>query len=154
MPQTSEEIDFIGLYNKYQSYLENNRGLAAEIRRVVEPEELKHIPAFYKLTSGIHRKSDGLTRFVYCLPYLTHLESGNSLGKSLAKSTKKVNEKRIFMVLRSTYPNDMIQLRRLLQFTEPKVDLFKVDKQIFYWNKLAKQQILEDFFFYQQNKGN
>jgi CRISPR system Cascade subunit CasB len=138
--------DFVGLYERYQKL---KPGPQAELKRVAQPDDLLEIPAFYRLLLDA-KVSKGMQRLVYCLPLIKHLEGGDSLGKALAKSD--VNEKRLFMVIRSQEPNDLIQLRRLLKQVEPKLDWLAAAKTLYFWNDRAKRQLLEDFFFYQNIK--
>ncbi|MGY6275379.1 type I-E CRISPR-associated protein Cse2/CasB [Methylomonas sp. MgM2] len=137
------EPDFNGLYERY---LKLKPGPQAELKRVAQPEDLLEIPAFYRLLHEANA-GKGMQRLVYCLPLITHQEGGDSLGRALAKAD--VNEKRLFMVIRSQEPNDLIQLRRLLKQTEPKLDWLSLARTVYYWNDRAKRQLLEDFFFYQ-----
>jgi CRISPR system Cascade subunit CasB len=138
--------DFVGLYERYQKL---KPGPQAELKRVAQPDDLLEIPAFYRLLNGSNA-GKSMQRLVYCLPLVEHRESGDSLGKALAKAD--VNEKRLFMVIRSQEPNDLIQLRRLLKQVEPKLDWLAAAKTLYYWNDRAKRQLLEDFFFYQNTK--
>ncbi|WP_020484517.1 type I-E CRISPR-associated protein Cse2/CasB [Methylomonas sp. MK1] len=138
--------DFIGLYERYQKL---KPGPQAELKRVVQPDDLLEIPAFYRLLIDAN-VSKGIQRLVYCLPLIKHAEGGDSLGRTLAKAD--VNEKRLFMVIRSQEPNDLIQLRRLLKQIEPKMDWLSAARIVYYWNDRAKRQLLEDFFFYQNTK--
>jgi CRISPR system Cascade subunit CasB len=138
--------DFMALYERYQQM---EKGPQAEIKRAVQLQDLIEIPAFYRLIQD-NKVSEGLRRLVYCLPLIKHQENGDSLGKALAKA--EINEKRLFMVIRSQKPNDLIQLRRLLKQVEPKLDWLSAAKTLFFWNDIAKRQLLEDFFFYQNSK--
>lgn len=139
--------DFLGLYERYQKL---KTGPQAELKRVAQPEDLLEMPAFYRL---LHDTSagKGMQRLVYCLPLITHQEGGDSLGRALAKA--EINEKRLFMVIRSEEPNDFIQLRRLLKQINPKLDWLSTAKTLYYWNDRLKRQLLEDFFFYQNTKN-
>jgi CRISPR system Cascade subunit CasB len=138
--------DFMALYEHYQKL---KPGPQAELRRVAQPDDLIEIPAFYRLLQN-NRASKSMQRLVYCLPLIKHQDNGDSLGKALAKAD--INEKRLFMVIRSQEPNDLIQLRRLLKQVEPKMDWLSAAKTLFFWNDRAKRQLLEDFFFYQNTK--
>jgi len=95
-----------------------------------------------------------MQRIVYCLPFIEHQSQGDSLGRALAKAN--INEKRLFMVIRSLEPNDLIQLRRLLkQADKPTVDWLQMANALWWWdhpNQQSKRKILEDFFYYQNNK--
>jgi CRISPR system Cascade subunit CasB len=71
-----------------------------------------------------------------------------SLGKALAKG-KGVGEKRLFQVLRSTPPNDMIQLRRILKMVEPTANWPKAAETVWYWNERSKRDLLEQYFLNQ-----
>lgn len=137
--------DFLAIYQQYQNL---KPGSKAELKRVANPSDLIEIPAFYRLLQG-KKGSQRLQRILFCLPLITHKDGGDSLGKALAKAN--VNEKRLFMVIRSQEPNDLIQLRRLLKQAHPTVDWLTMAKTLYYWNDLAKRNLLEDFFYYQIN---
>ncbi len=141
--------DYIKMYQDYEAL---KPGPKAELRRVVSPDQLIEIPTFYRLLQG-EKAHSGMQRLIYCLPCIKHSPEGNSLGQALSKSD--LNEKRLFMVIRSKSPNDLIQLRRLLQQVEPVVDWEKAANQIWWWNhpnQRSKRQLLEDFFYYQNTK--
>ncbi|WP_218147860.1 type I-E CRISPR-associated protein Cse2/CasB [Nitrosomonas sp. Nm166] len=108
-----------------------------------------NIPPSYRVLKD-NKAHKGMLRLLYCLPLIRHQDNGDSLGKALAKAD--INEKRLFMVIRSQEPNDLIQLRRLLKQAEPQLDWLSTAKTLYYWNDLAKRQLLEDFFFYQNIK--
>lgn len=139
--------DFMLMYNQYR---ELKPGPKAELRRVATPEDLVEVAVFYRLLQG-NKGHPGMKRLVYCLPTIAGHKEAISLGHALAKVD--ISEKRLFMVVRSEYPNDLIQLRRLLKMAEPTLDWPKAATQIYWWNKLAKQKILEDYFFYHNNPG-
>lgn len=138
--------DFMALYEHYQKM---KPGPQAELKRVVQPDDLLEIPAFYRLLQN-NKASKNMQRLVFCLPLIKHQDNGDSLGKALAKTG--INEKRLFMVIRSQEPNDLIQLKRLLKQAEPKLDWPSAAKTLYFWNDRAKRQLLEDFFFYQNSK--
>lgn len=142
--------DFMALYDRYDKTQKQKPGLQAELRRVAQPSDLIEIPAFYRLLQD-QKFIDRMQRLVFCLPLVKHQENGDSLGKALAKAN--INEKRLFMVIRSQEPNDLIQLRRLLRQAEPKVDWVSTAKTLFFWNDQSKRQLLEDFFFNQNTKA-
>ncbi|WP_031431470.1 type I-E CRISPR-associated protein Cse2/CasB [Methylomicrobium agile] len=133
----------------YEHYQKLKPGPQAELKRVVQPDDLLEIPAFYRLLQD-NKASKNMQRLVFCLPLIKHQDNGDSLGKALAKAD--INEKRLFMVIRSQEPNDLIQLRRLLKQAEPKLDWPSAAKTLYFWNDRAKRQLLEDFFFYQNSK--
>lgn len=138
--------DFMLLYDRYQKL---KPGPQAELKRVVQVDDLIEIPAFYRLIQG-DKVNENMQRLIYCLPLIKHQDGGDSLGKALAKA--EINEKRLFMVVRSQKPNDLIQLRRLLKQIEPKVDWLSAANTLYFWNDKSKRQLLEDFFFNQKNK--
>ena len=136
--------DFIALYDKYQSL---SPGRQSELKRVAEPCDLVEVPAFYSITKGFGT-DEKAQRLVYCLPCINHKDGGRGLGKALADAG--INEKRLFIVVRSYDPNDIIQLRRLLQQVKPTIDWLITAKQLYYWNDLSKRTLLEDFFLHQK----
>ena len=120
-------------------------GQRAELRRCATPDDVAMVPAFYRLFFGEtdirHR------RVAFFLPYAKHAANSDALGAQLAKS--KISEQRLFQMLRSESPNDLIQLRRLVQQIEPQLDWAEFGKQLFYWNDVQKRRILEQFFMNQ-----
>lgn len=149
------EIDAMALYNAWQQ-LDN--GSSAQLRRVNEPDALRDIPAFYRFVqpfgwaNPVNQRP--LLRMVFCLSagknVIQHKEknpdypAGISLGRALAKSGK-INERRIFQLVRAESPGDMIQLRRLLIHAEPVLDWSLFARQLTWWGKRERQQLLEDF---------
>ncbi|WP_312817231.1 type I-E CRISPR-associated protein Cse2/CasB [Atlantibacter subterraneus] len=149
------EIDAMALYNAWQQ-LDN--GSSAQLRRVSEPDELRDIPAFYRFVqpfgwvNPVNQRP--LLRMVFCLSagkgVIRHKEknadypTGISLGRALAKSGK-INERRIFQLVRAESPGDMIQLRRLLIHAEPVLDWPLFARQLTWWGKQERQKLLEDF---------
>jgi len=141
--------DFMSLYKAWEKL---SPGPKAELRRVSKPDELIEVPAFYRLFSGkAARDTDkqAYQRLIFCLPCITHTSDDIGLGKALAKG-KGVSEKRLFQVVRSNGPNDIIQLRRLLQMVEPSVNWPKAAKQLWYWNERSKRELLEEYFMNQK----
>lgn len=147
-PSNKKSQDFIQLWNRYDDL---SAGYKAELRRVSTPYDLIEVPAFYRLTRG-YGSHINVRRLVYCLPYLQHQDGGNSLGKALAEAG--VREKRLFMVIRSQEPNDLIQLRRLLQYVKPVVDFSQAARLLLSWDKPEqKQKLLENFFLHQKESS-
>ncbi|MFA5353649.1 MAG: type I-E CRISPR-associated protein Cse2/CasB [Thermodesulfovibrionales bacterium] len=145
--------DFMELYRAWKQL---SPGPQAELRRVAKPEELIEVPAFYRLFSGkatSEMEKQAFQRLIYCLPCITHTEEDTGLGKALARG-KGISEKRIFQVVRSDAPNDMIQLRRILQMVEPSVNWPKTAKLLWYWNERSKRDLLEEYFLNQPKKTN
>jgi len=137
--------EFMALYNAWEQ-LPN--GPKAELRRVAKPDELVEVPAFYRLFSGkAYTEWEKLAyqRLIFCLPYFKHTNDNVGLGRALAKDSK-VSEKRLFQVIRSDTPNDMIQLRRIVQMAEPSANWSLAAKSLWYWNDRSKRDLLEDYF--------
>lgn len=155
-------LDALALYNAW-NLLDN--AASAQLRRVAEPDELKDIPAFYHLVQpfGWPEHQHALLRIVFCLTagkkVIQHVEKteahpkGISLGKALAES-KKINERRVYQLLRAEWPNDLIQLRRLLVHAEPKLYWPLFVEQMTWWNQSARRQLLEDFVLALPSKKN
>lgn len=145
--------DFMALYNAWEQL---SPGPKAELRRVARPDDLIEVPSFYRLFSGRAESEWGkqaYQRLIFCLPCITHIDEDVELGKALAKG-KGVSEKRLFQVVRSDDPNDMIQLRRILQMVKPSVHWLKAAKQLWYWNARSKRDLLEEYFINQPKKNN
>lgn len=145
--------DFMDLYKGWEHLPPGSR---AELRRTATPDDLLEIPAFYRLFSGRAYSEWAKLRFqrlIFCLPCLTHTNEDIGIGKALAKGMK-VTEKRLFQVVRSEQPNDMIQLRRILKMAEPAVNWPKAAKRLWYWNKRSKRDLLEEYFINQPPKNH
>ena len=151
-------LDAMALYRAWNA-LDN--GASAQLRRVSEPDDLRDIPAFYRLVQNLgwhdRQQQKVLLRAVFCLSAGkdvikhaepdTHNPKGISLGKALARS-EKINERRIYQVLRSDWPQDMVQLRRLLAHAEPVLHWPSMVEQLRRWdheNNPGRRQLLEDF---------
>lgn len=151
-------LDAMALYRAWNA-LDN--GASAQLRRVSEPDDLRDIPAFYRLVQnlGWHdpQQQKVLMRAVFCLSAGkdvikhaepdTHNPKGISLGKALARS-EKINERRVYQVLRSDWPQDMVQLRRLLAHAEPVLHWPTMVEQLRWWtheNNRSRRQLLEEF---------
>jgi len=139
---------FMALYKAWEQLPSGPR---AELRRVSRPEELIEVPAFYRLFTGLATQEwqkQAYQRLIFCLPCIQHTNEDIGLGKALAKG-KGVGEKRLFQIIRSDSPNDMIQLRRILQMVEPSASWPRVAKQLWYWNARSKRDLLEEYFINQ-----
>jgi CRISPR system Cascade subunit CasB len=152
------QLDAMALYRAWNA-LDN--AATAQLRRVSEPDDLRDIPAFYRLVQNLgwrepHQQKT-ILRAVFCLSagknIIKHAEpddnnpSGISLGKALARS-EKINERRIYQVLRNDWPQDMVQLRRLLAHAEPVLYWPSMVEQLRWWsheNNRSRRQLLEDF---------
>ena len=141
MMSTQPQIEYESFW---KSYCALDRGKQAELRRHArKPDDLGELPAYYALFHGI-RPSRQHQRVAFFLPVCKHREGAPSIGEQLAD--RKISEMRIFQVIRSESPNDLIQLRRLCQHIEPEVDWRKFGEMLWYWGDKAKRQLLEDYF--------
>lgn len=141
--------DFMSLYNAWDQL---KPGPQAELRRAVIPEDMIETPAFYRLFSGRATEEGGkraFQRLIFCLPYIKHTDNKVSLGAAIARYERGVSEKRLFQIIRSEFPNDIIQMRRILKMVEPVANWPMAAKQIWYWNDRSKRDLLEDFFMNQ-----
>ncbi len=149
--------DFMALYEDYNNFDKSRQNL---LKRAVLPEDLLEIPVFY----DIYRKHlkmpeqrPGLLRLIYCLPHISHLVDGKSLGAALSvkgpDGQSKISEKRIIQVSRMEDKSQaMRQLRRILKQAEPVLDWNKAAATIWYWGKTSRRQLLEDYFLDQPSK--
>lgn len=133
--------DFVALRERYERMTPGQRAQLG--KRVGSPDDLVAIPAFYHLFPG-KRPSERDRHIAFLLPYCPQADDAKPLGTQLAMAD--VSEARLFQVVRAEPPNDLIQLRRLVQHVQPAVDWREFGKALFYWNDLAKRRLLEDFF--------
>lgn len=148
--------DFMELYHAWGRLAPGPR---AELRRISHPNQLMTVPAFYRLFSGrgaTEREKEAYQRLIFCLPCIKrHTDEKISLGKALGRarddSRTKVSEMRMFQVVRSVAPNDMIQLRRILKMVEPIVNWELTAAQLWFWNERSKRDLLEQYFLNQSN---
>jgi CRISPR system Cascade subunit CasB len=142
--------DFMELYHDWERL---RPGPKAELRRVSRPADLIETPAFYYLFSGRTPREwekQAYQRLIFVLPYIRHTENDVGLGAALGKS-EQVSEKRLFQVVRSERPNDLIELRRLLKMVEPVANWPKTANLLWYWNERSKRDLLEDYFLNQRS---
>lgn len=148
MEKTEDALGMAELFRRYEKLKKQIGGLEAELRRAAEPEDVLEKPAFYQLMQGKlvqDKDKKGWQRIAFFLPYIVdHRPDAKSLGRQLGEA--KINEIRLFQMLRSDSPNDLIQLRRLVQQIEPGLDWIAFGETLFYWNKAKKQQIVQDYF--------
>ena len=146
--------DFISVYNRFHNKDQFSNGDRAEIRRTIEPSDLETLPAFYKLLGNKlnkHNEKQWQRVIFFLVKSLEHSDNGSSLGKAL-KNSNKIKESRIFQVIRSEAPNSLIQLRRLIIHAQPIVNFKNFARQIWYWNKNSKKQLLKDFLIDSNSK--
>lgn len=148
MEKTEDALGMAELFRRYEKLVDQNSGVKAELRRAANPDDVLEKPAFYRLMQGRlvqDKDKKGWQRIAFFLPYvLGHKPGAEPLGRQLAHA--KISEMRLFQVLRSDSPNDLIQLRRLVQQIEPRLNWIAFGETLFYWNKAKKQQIVQDFF--------
>lgn len=148
----SGEPDYINLVKNYQSL---SSGQQAEIRRATEPEELLELPGFYHLIRKASLKANlkanaQSCRLVWFLPSVAHQEKAEPLGRVMVN--KDVNERRLFQVVRSEYPNDLIQLQRIVRQIKPGLNWEVFGNLLYYWgqtrdgSKKSKQTLLKDYY--------
>lgn len=146
-------INFLEIYKKFRDKKDKfSNGDRAEIRRVTKPSDLETLPAFYKLLKEkLYEGEKQWQRVVFFLVKgLEHKDNGFSLGQALKQA--EVSEKRMFQVIRSESPNDLIQLRRLVIYTKPTVNFQKMGESLWFWGENSKKQILKDFYKDFKNK--
>lgn len=134
--------DFLMIWKRYREVLTN--GQRSEIRRVREPDDLDVMPAFYRLLLPLYRPTARLRQVVFFLPSVSHSEEGGNLGRQLRKGN--VSEARLFQMVRSGQPQDLLHLRRLCQQVHPVVSWQQFGKTLFYWGDNAKRRIVEQYY--------
>ena len=142
---------FIELHHRFWKILDN--GQRAQIRRVSKPEELECLPAFYHLIEyNDPEEIRQLARIAFLLPFAEgHSENVKSLGGQL--KVKKISENRIFQIVRSSSPNDLIQLRRVVQQAKlNNINWGVFGKSLFYWGEQSKKQFVKDFFIFKEGE--
>jgi CRISPR system Cascade subunit CasB len=137
-----EKPDFIQIKKNFDKVLTN--GQRADIRRVRLPEDLNMIPAFYRLLLPNIRPNRQWQRVVFMLPYADHSETAGSLGHQLADG--KVSEARLFQMIRSEEPQDLLHLRRLCQQTKPSVNWQYFGETLYFWGDKMKRYILQQYY--------
>lgn len=141
--------DFIEIKKYFDNRL--SPGQRKDLRKANRPDDLALIPAYYHLIRSFipdgKWSRDRWSQVVYLMPYASHSEKSPSFGSLLAKAG--VREARLFQIIRSEFPNDFIQFRRILQQTKPIVNWQHFGGLIFFWNDAhgrSKRQILEDYY--------
>lgn len=154
-----EEPDYIDLVKSYQAL---SKGQQAEIRRASEPEALLLLPSYYQLIRKTELKANTQgCRVVWFLPIVKHQEKSDSLGRAMwLKDTNERLSKRLFQIVRSEYPTDLIQLRRVLQQIKPSLNWELFGSLLFYWgqtrekSKISKQTLMKDYYLKPENNKN
>ena len=136
---------FTELHQRFWQTLDN--GQRAEIRRVSTLDDLETLPAFYHLMGDFDLKNiKQLARVAIFLPLVEHhSENAKPLGKQLNEA--KISEKRIFHIVRSTSPNDLIQLRRVIKQAKlNSINWQKFGECLFDWGEQSKKHLVQNFF--------
>lgn len=144
----SEQPDYAALAMRFQQL---TPGQKAELRRLSSPEEAGEHPAFYRLFPGL-TATPYRQRLAFLLPWAEHRAGSRPLGAQLARA--KVSERRVYQVVRAETPNDLIQLRRLLQHTKPHLDWQDFGEALFFWGDTRKRQLIEQYFVHQTTDTN
>jgi CRISPR system Cascade subunit CasB len=162
--EQDQQAFLLALFTEYDAL---SNGDKAGIRKTVEPDDLQMNPVFYRLIQDVLSQCKGAeqtkareffknlsqaARLVYFLPFVRHQSNGKSLGALLKE--QGISERRLFLVMRSEYPQDLMQLRRLCQQfkKDEKIDGLKLGKTLFYWGKdkstseSSKRQLMKDFY--------
>ena len=138
------EPDWLALANKLTDWQQHHRGWLAELKRVKESTEVADLPAYYRFIQGCIPPGKLAERAAFLLPWLPHQADAAPIGAQLR--SKKISEIRLFQMLRSEYPNDLVVLRRLIQQTKPSVDWTCFGNVIQFWGQRQKRQLLQDYF--------
>ncbi len=141
------ENDYLKLVERYER-LDN--GQKALLSRATSPEDMAGIAAFYQLINAtkfqLKQYEKQAAQLVYFLPWVKQRINGKPLGKSLHEH--RISEKRLFLVVRRDSPDDLIQLRRVVQQIKPVAyaDWSVLGNLLFYWGKKNKHQLMRDFY--------
>ena len=139
-----DEIDWITLEEKFNKQITN--GQRAEIRRAALPDELAELPAYYHLLPAEVAPSKKWQRVIFMLPWAKQKKGGTTVGEQLAIAN--IREMRMFQMLRSTEPQDIVCLRRLLrQVGNVSAEWEHFGSSLYYWNKANKRRFVEEYYF-------
>lgn len=138
MAKGPDKQDFIDLKHRYERLTNGQR---AEIRRARDLDDLALIPAAWKLGVPVN---EYWGRVIFFLPWIEHSAEGSSLGQQLHRG--KINELRLFQVLRSATPNDLEYLRRLVRQVKPRANWAELGPLLFYWKENNKRRLIEDYY--------
>jgi len=133
----------------YDAWSDLDKGSQAKLRRAESPDKLLEIPVFYVLAGkfGWPEERYALQRMIYCLATGAIKNSDDeslTLGKALALS-KKISLMRVMQLVRQEYPNDMVQLRRMLIHAEPVLHWPSLAAQLQWWGKRERRMLIESF---------
>jgi len=138
----TEKPDGAALRLTFEKKLTN--GQRAELRRVASPDDLDLLPAFYRLLPVGARPDARWRRLIFLLPWAEHRYGAPQPGESFARAG--ISEMRLFQLMRSQGPQDLLHLRRLLRQVDGTVDWGRWAPDLFYWNQQNKRRIVEDYY--------
>lgn len=139
--------DYLKLVARYEQL---DTGQKAMLRRAISPDDMTGIAAFYQLISAtkfqLKQNEKQAAQLVYFLPWVQQRTNGKPLGRSLREHG--ISEKRLFLVVRRESPDDLVQLRRIVQQIKPiaYADWSELGNLLFYWGKKNKHQLMRDFY--------
>ena len=142
-------FDFVQLKTTYEAM---KSGPKADIRRASLPQDLVLQGAFYRLLPEGTAPTPQGQRVIFMRPWAGHHPEAFSLGQRLAQGEKKVSEQQLFQLLRSEFPQDLLHLRRLLQFTKPTLNWQFFGETLFYWGEQKKKDVAKDYFMSLKSK--
>lgn len=153
MGERKMETDYDALTELPGAFELLGKGDQARLRRVKKPEELREVDAFFRLCANaglMERHLVKMERVLFFIPWVYPFE-GLRLGAALENS--KVDERRLFQVLRSESPNDLVYLRRAIQMAASKhktkklaFDWKSASTLLFFWGESNKKNILHDYY--------
>lgn len=165
MSKAQSKTDNTPFYEKLLAEFNSlSNGDKASIRKTVEPDDLQLNPVFYRLIQAALSETEAkgskeffkdlakIARLVYFLPFIQDASTGKTLGALFR--VNGISERRLFLVMRSEYPQDLIQLRRLCQQLKPKAVLdWPALAELFAWwgkdksrSERSKQTLMRDFY--------
>lgn len=136
----------------WKRFQEMDEGKKAQLRRYAkQPEDLRDLPAFYALFPG-QKTTKQHQRLAFFLTTCIHKSDAEKIGIQLARA--KVSELRLFQMVRSDSPQDLVYLRRLCQQIEAQVNWNEWGKILWHWGEETKRRFVEDYFIALYGKAN
>ncbi len=147
-PKTrADSPDFVALKERFERM---TPGQQAELRRAAQPEDLMMKPALYRLLQG-RRPNKLYLRIAFLLPWAKH--QSNAIHFSAQCFKAHVNEMRMFQIIRSDDPADMIQLRRIAMQIDSYVDWLQFGNMLWHWPySSTKRDFIENYYLAQYAK--
>ena len=138
----SDEINWLALKEKFDKQL--TPGQRAEIRRAALPDDLAELPAYYRLLPAGVEPGKQWQRVILMLPWVKQKKGATPVGEQLENAN--VSEMRMFQMLRSNAPQDLVCLRRLLRQADVSADWEHFGPSLYYWNKANKRRFVEEYY--------